>query len=108
MMVLPTFQQYVNILRKRKRKTPIFQKIQEWDYATTLTLLIYADQHKYYSSMFQTFQDNPHDQSILLNKIHIIKASTGLLCKCSFLPTQSLSLTEKYPILLHPKSYLTT
>ncbi len=52
--VQPTFQKYSNTLRKRLKKSPLFLKLQRWNYETALTLLIYADQQ----SITQSFSTN--------------------------------------------------
>ncbi len=82
--------------------------MQRWNYETTLTLLLYADQQKHYSIIFHQLQDNSsQSKTVLLGRAHIVKTSNGLLCRWSFLPTNTLSKTEKFSILLNPTSYLT-
>ncbi len=106
--VQPTFQKYVNILRKRLEKPLLFQKPQKWNYETILTLLLHADQKKHYSVIFHQLQnDASQSQTVLLGRAYIVKASSGLLCKRSFLPSDTLSKAGKFPILLNPTSYLT-
>ncbi len=106
--IRPVFQEYENILRRRIKKPKLFPLTQRWTRETALTLLIFADQQKHYSVILQQLTATPTKTDyVFLGKIHIVKASNGVLCKRNFLPNDTLSGTEKFPILLHPKSYQT-
>ncbi len=97
--VKPTFQEYMNILRRRLRKSKLFPLTQKRTRETTLTLLIFADQQKYYSVIFQQLLLTPtKNDYVFLGKAQIVKASNGLLCKRNFLPKDTLSGTKEFLI----------
>lgn len=94
--------------RKKLQNQP---SINSWatlplNFANSLLVLIYADQHKYFPDLFKILTSDKAPPYAVYHKFHIELDKCGFLRLKNYLPYTLLTNDVLSPFLRHPKSYL--